>query len=132
MIKFSILCLLFLSNGIVSAQVFKKIDPSTGHVTLTNIPPKSLNQGSGENSAVAQTTGKKDVVKAKISPVNFPKLNPEIQKDRDSDRRKILEEELKTEQIALKNASEKKLDLDVISRHKVNIAALEREIGSIK
>jgi len=132
MTKFSILCVLFLCSEISSAQVFKKIDPTTGHVTLTNIPPKSLNQVNTEGSTIAQTVEKKDVTKARVSPVNFPKLSPEVQKDRDSDRKKILEEELKTEQIALKNASEKKVDVDIIARHKVNVAALEREIATIK
>lgn len=129
--KISILLALFFIESSCLAQVFKKIDPTTGHITITNIPPRSI-QSPIESQVSPVPAEKKVAAKTKSVPANFPKLSPEIQKERDSERKKILDDELKAEQLALKNASIQKTDTDTIARHKQNIVALEREIAAIK
>jgi hypothetical protein len=63
---------------------------------------------------------------------DFPRIAPAMQRERDSERRKILNDELQSEQAALHGAIAKKADHDVIHRHEANISALQREIRSTK
>lgn len=127
-------CAAFLCVCNAKAEVYKKIDPTTGHITLTNIPPRSLQQNQESTPPVVMPMPAKSAapVHAQPSPASFPKLSPDLQKERDKDRKQILENELKTEQTALKEATDKKAPADVVSRHKANIAALEREILNVK
>lgn len=130
--KITVLLLMLFVGSTCLAQVYKKIDPVTGHITITNIPPRSIQASTEQQTPIALPVEKKVVAKVKNVPANFPKLSPEIQKERDSERKRILDDELKSEQAALKNASIQKTDPDTIARHKQNIVALEREIASIK
>ena len=117
------LCLFSTS---IYADVYKKVDPN-GHITLTNInPDDKREQASTLISAPAKASPKQALSNT------FPKISESVQKDRDADRKKILEDELKAEQIALKDAIDKKQEASVIARHKENITALDREILSIK
>ena len=88
------------------------------------------------------------------SPAGFPKVDGDTQKARDNDRRKILEQELATEQ---KNLDQAKKELaeqeavrtgdernyqrvierlqpfkDKVALHERNIEALKKEIGNLK
>ncbi len=79
------------------------------------------------------------------TPANFPRVDANTQKARDDSRRKILEDELATEQRSLTDARTKLGDptaaaneavrkplLETVERHERNIAALQREIANLK
>jgi chromosome segregation ATPase len=88
------------------------------------------------------------------SPAGFPKVDPATQKARDGARRRILEEELVSEEKALVDAKaelkeqegirtgdeknfQRVLDRlqkykDEVERHENNITALKKELGNIK
>ena len=78
--------------------------------------------------------------------VAFPRVDAGTQKARDTDRRRILEEELGSEQAALDAASRQMAELDAARRggerlqplkdrvrlHERNIEALKREISNLR
>jgi hypothetical protein len=79
------------------------------------------------------------------TPANFPRVDANTQKARDDSRRKILEDELATEQRSLSDVrvrlaeqpttgadGARKSLADSVERHERNIAALQREIANLK
>jgi hypothetical protein len=62
----------------------------------------------------------------------FPRVSAETQKKRDSERRRILKQELAWEQAELDRAIENKGARDVVQRHRANIEALNREISNVQ
>ena len=90
----------------VSAEIFECVDAS-GNKRFTNVkadaqgcramnlPPISSVSGGRPSN------GPKASVSSSPSPANFPKVDPKSQKQRDLDRRKILEAELANEEKAL-------------------------------
>lgn len=72
------------------------------------------------------------------TPADFPKVDNALQKARDSDRRAILADELKSEEAKLiqqridTKGGDPKLVAENISRTEKNIEALKREIANIK
>lgn len=63
---------------------------------------------------------------------NFPRVTPATQRQRDSERRRILTEELEAEQAAMNDAIATQAATEVIHRHRANVAALERELGNTR
>lgn len=140
----------------VQAEIYKYVDES-GQVTYSNLPRRGavkLNLEPPAKPAASNPAGggmhKKDV----SSPVSFPKVDGGTQRKRDDMRRTVLQEELRTEErnlaearAALKEgealrAGEKpgspswlgrveKLR-DGVKLHEDNIAALRKELGSVK
>jgi hypothetical protein len=93
--------LLVLIAGFAQADTLYKCSDSAGHTTYTNqkTPGKSctiLSQDKPVTTFQAPRT--------RPTPEGFPRVNAETQKSRDGDRRKILEEELRTEQQKLDDA----------------------------
>lgn len=92
--------------------------------------------------------------KSTAAPSDFPKVDSNVQKERDNDRKQILQNELKTEQQKLENLQKEykngqpdrlgsernyakyqervKLMEEAIHRSQRNIEALNREIGNMK
>ncbi len=80
------------------------------------------------------------------TPSSFPRVDANTQKARDDSRRKILEDELATEQRSLTDARTKLAEpstasagdavrkplVDTVERHERNVAALQREIANLK
>jgi hypothetical protein len=80
------------------------------------------------------------------TPANFPRVDANTQKSRDESRRKILEDELATEQRSLTDARAKLAEpataaageaarkplLETVDRHERNVSALQREIANLK
>ncbi len=99
------LCALLLAlAGTAQAQIFRCEGPN-GVVEYTNAPPagpqagrtcKAPAAGGGNGGAAAGTAPK-----PAASPDGFPKVDPATQRTRDSDRRRILEDELKKEETRL-------------------------------
>jgi hypothetical protein len=116
---------------------------------LVDLPPM--------NGVTSPTNVKKPPVKASAAastPANFPKVDSDTQKSRDSDRKQILIDELKAEELKLVNLKKeynngepvrradefqaykyvervRTLKAD-IERSEKNIEALKREIGNLK
>ncbi len=132
------------------ADIFKCTD-SDGHITYSNVATKNcktLTLDPIPSAPAAKSTSKSP------SPANFPKVDETTQKARDTDRRRILENELATEQKSLDEAKkqlaeqeeirtgdernyQKVLDRlqpfkDRVALHERNIAAIRKEIANLR
>ncbi|QID18867.1 DUF4124 domain-containing protein [Nitrogeniibacter mangrovi] len=152
-LTFAVLC---LASTTVLADVYKCIetDPNTGErkVTYTNDRRvKGCERLSADLPVSSVPSG--NVPKAAAPSSAFPKVSDELQKQRDADRRKILEDELAAEQKALESARkalaeqedvrygneknyQKKLDRlkpyqDKVEQHERNVEALKKEIADL-
>src|SRR5262245_32444268 len=107
-----------------------------------------------EVSVVSAPAAPQRTAAATPTPANFPKVDKDTQKSRDDGRRKILEEELSSEekglsdakaklaeQESIRNGDEKNyqrvLDRlkpyqDAVERHERNVAALKRELAALR
>jgi hypothetical protein len=70
--------------------------------------------------------------RATYSPPDFPRIDPATQRARDNERLIILKEELQTEQMAMNDAISNNAASATVQRHEAVIAALQREIGTVK
>lgn len=139
--KFGIL-LLCLFPSLALADIYKSTDPD-GHVTYSSAPIK----GGKRIALTPPASSASDRSRASASPHDFPKVNEATQKGRDGSRRKILEDELKTEQDLL-TAAQKNLPAEEAHRpkddeklkalnkqidlHQQNINALKIELSKLK
>lgn len=141
-----------LSIPLARADVFKCVDED-GHVTYTNTKPspKAKCTTLSRDQRVSTVPGRATNAP---SPASFPKVDGDTQKARDNDRRKILEQELATEQKSLEQAKkdlseqetirtgdernyQRVLDRlqpfkDKVALHERNIEALKKEIGNLR
>lgn len=159
MLKVRLLPFLVLFASLPSwADIYKHVD-ERGNVTFTNAPMKGAQRIVIESSHAPRATPKaKNGSKAQAaspSPANFPKVNSGTQKERDVNRRRILEEELASEKRQLagqkKDLSEAEANrsaeeqanprkfLERIGRlregivlHEKNIAALQSELSKVR
>jgi hypothetical protein len=124
-----------------------------GHVTYTNTKPSSKAKCSAlsRDQRVSTVPGR---AANTPSPTGFPKVDGNTQKARDNDRRKILEQELETEQKNLDHAKKELAEQetvrtgdernyqgvierlrpfkDKVALHERNLEALKKEIGNLK
>lgn len=144
--------------GSVRADVFKYVDSETGRLIYSNkrsnlsasiflpasspVPsllPSFCPTTEAALSAPARSTSaserhrraSKRVIASAGTPPDFPRVSRTAQQQHDSDRRRILQDELDFEKSALGAALEKGGAEDIVHRHRENIAALEREINRI-
>ena len=141
-----------LAVPLARADVFKCVDED-GHVTYTNTKPspKAKCTTLSRDQRVSTVPGRATNAP---SPASFPKVDGDTQKARDNDRRKILEQELATEQKSLEQAKkdlseqeairtgdernyQRVLDRlqpykDKVALHERNIEALKKEIGNLR
>jgi len=120
-------------SAIGHCEVYKRVDPITGHVTFTNFPVMPKDSPPAEQPAPIVKPLRKESRAASmtVAPTKFPTVDQSEQKRRDADRLQILKDELAAEQIALAKAQQKN-DSPALHRHRANVAALEREIVSVK
>jgi hypothetical protein len=147
---------LLLAASAVQADIFKCVDEQ-GRVTYTNTrAPKgctTLNRDLPVTSVPAAGSGN-DKAGAPSGAASFPKVSDEVQRSRDGDRKRILSQELATEEKALEEARkalaeqeavrfgdernyQKVLDRlqpykDKVELHQRNVEALKREIAGLK
>ncbi len=134
------------------SDVYKCVDDD-GHVTYTNAKPspKSKCTALSRDQRVSTVPGR---AASAPSPAGFPKVDGDTQKARDHDRRKILEQELATEQKnldlakkelsaqeAIRTGDERNYQRvierlqpykDKVALHERNLDALKKEIGSLR
>ncbi len=140
----------------VSAQadtLYKCSDPD-GHTTYTNQKTNGKNCTILSQDKAVSTFTPPKARASTPTPSDFPKVSSDAQKNRDNDRRRILDDELNTErknldeakkalagQEAIREGGEKNyqrvLDRlkpyqDSVQRHERNIEALEREVGNLR
>ena len=135
------------------AQIYECVDAS-GNKRFTNIKSEAKGCRLLDVGPVNTVPAFKPGNKAAPGPAAFPKVDPSTQRERDADRRRILEQELANEQkqlaVAQKALAEqeavrhgnernyqKVLDRlqpfkDKVDLHKRNIEALKREMSSLK
>jgi hypothetical protein len=138
-----------------NADIYKRVDDE-GHVTYSSKPIKG-----GKKLHLEPLPTMEPPPKSSIASEGFPRVNSETQNRRDDTRRKILEDELASEQQALDNARLKlkegldnpevskgangqtfrnvaKYDEKVsilqeeVSSHEKNVAALKTELSNLK
>lgn len=140
--------ILMLAGAHVGADIYKKVDEE-GRVTYSNVPSKGAQKLNLEpiNTVPSSKPNAQP-------PGNFPKVDAETQKGRDSIRRQVLEDELAQEMKQLDEAKkalaeaeatrlgdernyQKFLDRvqpfkDAVADHKKNIDALKEEIAGLR
>ena len=140
--------MLLLFASVAQADIYKYVD-ERGRITYSNVPMK------GGKKLNLDTLNTIPGAKAGTqSPADFPKVDANTQKKRDGVRGKILEDELKAEEQALKEAQralkegeavrmgdernyQKYLDRiqklkDAVAVHETNIEAIKKEMTGLK
>jgi hypothetical protein len=149
-----ILAMLFvLAAPRAAADIWECVDVN-GNKRFTNIKSEAKGCKMLDVPATNTVQGGKSPGKSAESPKNFPKVDGETQKQRDSDRRRILDQELANEQKLLDQAKKELAEQDsqrlgsernyqrVLERlepykkkvklHEDNVANLKRELANVK
>ncbi|MBI5919614.1 MAG: DUF4124 domain-containing protein [Nitrosomonadales bacterium] len=125
-------CLLALAAlwaGPVYAEIYKQVDAG-GHVTYSSTPmpgAKKLDLGLPSEARPVERG-------VSVPPSSFPRVDARTQRGRDDVRRKILEEELATEEgllIEARRDTKPTAHADV-SLHEKNVKALRTELANLK
>jgi hypothetical protein len=104
--------LLFLTALLASsahAQIYECVDAS-GNKRFTNIKAEAKGCKMLDVGPINTVPPPKPPGKGAPGPTSFPKVEPEMQKQRDGDRRRILEQELANEQKQLASAQKELAD----------------------
>ncbi|MDK2122662.1 DUF4124 domain-containing protein [Parachitinimonas caeni] len=147
-------------SGMAQAEIYKYVD-SEGRVTYSNMPirgAKKLDLGPAQvisSPRRGEGGGNPSSASRSPTPSDFPKVDTSTQKQRDQGRRKILEDEMRSEQQLLdtarkalsegeqvrtgeeRNNYQKYLDRvanlrNEVTLHEKNIQALNKEISNLK
>ena len=151
---------MLLATGAAHADIFKCID-EYGRTTYTNAKTDKACKALPNDLPVSSVPSSAPAKKAAPTPASFPRVDGDTQRARDSDRRRILEQELATEQKSLdqakKDLGEAEADpetfrtksggigrnvaaydakvkplQDKVGLHERNIEALKKEIGNLR
>ncbi|MFZ6754768.1 hypothetical protein ACO0KY_15470 [Undibacterium sp. Dicai25W] len=120
----------FVRPGSGHAEIFNYLDRVSGVTVMTNVPPPLGSDSDGDHTP--QVRNRSSRINEKSRPVGFPTVNPQLQKERDSERREILQNELEGEQQHVNLALARKEPANVIHRHLENITALKRELSHLR
>ena len=130
--------------GWAQAEIYKYVDVD-GHVTYSSTPKKGAKKLNLEPLPGSQPATR---ARPEASPADFPKVDGNTQKTRDSTRRKILEDEMAAEEKLLAESRQNlkneqarnvvqpeakmKAMQEEITLHEKNVDALKAELGNIK
>lgn len=103
------------------AEIFKCVG-SEGHVTYSNVQSKNCIRLSLDPVPAAAPPAARPAQKTP-TPSSFPRVDESTQKARDSDRRRILESEIATEQKSLEQAKKE------LAEQEAQVLANERIVG---
>jgi hypothetical protein len=112
----------WLAMPAARAEIHTRVEPG-GLVVISNIAPSSA----GVTVEAPPRRKGSPVRNVVLDGAAFPRVSAEEQRRRDTDRRAILLEELAAEQAALAGARGEQLQ-----RHQENVAALQRELKSLR
>jgi len=140
-------------TGWAQAEIYKSVD-AEGHVTYSSSPSKGAKRLGLEPLAPPSHSSRESASRTtrarnNTSPPDFPKVDSNTQKSRDSTRRKILADELATEEKMLADArtnlkqnedfrnegkSEGKFHAlqEDLTLHEKNVSALKTELSHLK
>jgi hypothetical protein len=153
-----VLTLLCTTGTLAHARLHRQVDPATGITTYSYFPIPAQRRDKGvalparqaprptaslapdtrPSQTAVQTKEQTPMPRAQAVRLvpsaysGFPRVSAETQKKRDSERRRILKQELAWEQAELDRAIENKGARDVVQRHRANIEALNREISNVQ
>jgi hypothetical protein len=113
---------------IAHSEIYKHVDDQ-GKVTYSNVPMKGGVKLNLESPNSMPSTRVKS--SSTPSPVGFPRIGNDTQKQRDGTRRKILEDELANEEKLLAS-SQKGNTKEEIDLHTRNVGALKKELANLK
>ena len=139
---------LFLFAAPVSAVTLYRCDDGTRLSYTTERKPGCVvaSTSSGPVAPPAEGSAPRPKAASRPTPADFPRVSSEAQKSRDTDRRKILEQEQAAEQRGLdddrkvlgeletaRSPAERTQPVrDRIALHERNLVALKKEIGNLK
>lgn len=140
------IALAVLSAQPAQAALFKQVDPVSHMASYTNykppgsarevIPkePRSEPVARPARSAGAAPAGRgtRDTPSVSTDATGFPRIAADQQRRMDIDRKKILSDELQAVEGALRQAIGRQAAPEVIHRHESDMAALRRELDSVK
>lgn len=137
----AIVFLLMAVAPLCHGEVYRKVDPLTGHVTFTNVAPRSAvddisKPPVGVMTAPVTAAPGPELPRHKprrsATQPSYPTISKETQRERDVDRRAILMSELDSEKKALLIAADMSGEKDTVARHRANIESLKRELALVK
>lgn len=133
--------------GFAQAEIYKYVD-ADGHVTYSSMPRKGAKKLNLDPRPAPSAPSARGAVRNEAGPADFPKVDGSTQRSRDDTRRKILENEMATEEKLLQEARRNLKDeqarsadradektralREELTLHEKNIDALKTELGSIK
>jgi hypothetical protein len=144
---FVLLCI--ACTGWTHAEIYKSVD-SEGHVTYSSTPSRGakklgLDPLGPALHAPREHTSHSARARDNDSPTDFPKVDSNTQRSRDSTRRKILSDELATEEKLLtearanlkqedaaKSAGKLHALQEEVTLHEKNVSALKTELSNVK
>jgi hypothetical protein len=109
----NLLLLAMLVASAAHAQIYECVDAS-GNKRFTNIKAEAKGCKLLDVGPINTVPSPKPPVKAAPGPASFPKVDVETQKQRDGDRRRILEQELANEQKQLAAAQKELTDQQAV------------------
>ena len=124
-------CAMSSWSGEAAAQLYRYVD-ARGFIVYTNVAPSHGNWqslGPSRPFVLRPEGARARPVAAPTSPANFPRVDGSTQRDRDSLRRKILEDELRSETDLMAAAGNR---ADVVEQHRRNIESLRKEISYLR
>lgn len=142
----AILCLGF--GNMAQADIYKSVD-AEGNVTYSSVPSKGAKELRLEPmeppTALNRPASERTRKPRAASPEDFPKVDSSTQKSRDSTRRRILDDEMASEQKLLAearanlgqaaaggNAAKLSALQEDVTLHEKNISALKTELANLK
>ena len=141
------LCMTFFSGPVIAGAFYKCTDAS-GNVLFTNTKPKekqhkckALSHYPPPSAATGSDGSNRRRAATTPTPADFPRVAGAEQRNRDGERRAILEKELAAEQAYLEKARQllatnpsqnAQTQRDAVALHERNIKALRKEIGNLR
>lgn len=147
------LYVLAVTPALAQAEVYKCVD-ADGRITYSNVVSKGCKKLSLDPISTMPATPAGRASAKTPTPSDFPKVTSDVQKERDNDRRAILEQELSSER---KNLEEAKKELaeqentrtggernyqrvlerlepykNKVAQHERNIEAIQKEMANLK
>ena len=111
------------------AEIFTYVDRGSGVTVISNVPLPSGSDYEIENALAIRNRSARTGAAAR--PAGFPVVSSQLQKERDRDRRDILQKELESEQRSAEVALSRSEPASIVHRHLENIAALKRELSAL-
>jgi len=121
--------LLTVASLAAQATVYRYID-EYGNLIYSNVPPTGIPDAEPLSPA-APVRANRARHPGTPTPASFPRVDAGTQRDRDVQRRRILEEELSEERSLLRRASASGTP-DAADQHRRNVEALEKELTFLR